>query len=56
MISERYASNTGCKPPLSDFSCDWDQYLEAKPNVKAWAEANPAMANKEKIRLGIHED
>ena len=50
------ASNGGCKPPLSDFLCDWDQYLEANPNVKAWAEANPAMATKERIRLGIPDN
>lgn len=41
-----------CMPPLSDYQCKWDQYLDANPNVKAWAEANPGMAEKEKIRLG----
>lgn len=48
-------SKVACKPPLSDFACDWNQYLNANPNVKAWAEANPVMANKEKIRLGASD-
>ena len=41
-----------CKIPLSDYKCDWSNYLDGNPNVKAWAEANPAMAEKERIRLG----
>ena len=41
-----------CKVPLSDYNCNWAKYLEANPNVKAWAEANPKMAEKEKIKLG----
>ena len=41
-----------CKIPLSDYKCDWSNYLDANPNVKAWAESNPAMAEKERIRLG----
>jgi len=41
-----------CKVPLSDYGCNWDKYLEANPQVKAWAEANPAIAEKEKIKLG----
>ena len=32
------------------------EYLKANPNVKAWAEANPAMADKERIRLGVNGD
>ena len=41
-----------CKTPLSDYKCDWRNYLEANPSVKAWAEANPVMAEKERVRLG----
>ena len=41
-----------CKIPLSDYGCSWGKYLEANPQVKAWAEAKPAMAEKEKIKLG----
>jgi len=44
-----------CKIPLSDYGCSWDKYLEANPQVKAWAEANPAIAEKEKLRLGAVE-
>ena len=45
-----------CKPPLTDYGCSWKEYLKANPNVKAWADANPAMANKERIRLGVADD
>lgn len=41
-----------CKIPLKDFGCSWSRYLEANPNIKSWAEANPNFAQKEKIRLG----
>jgi len=46
---------SSCKVPLSDYKCDWQKYLEANPNVKAWADANPAMADKERLRLGAVE-
>lgn len=42
-----------CKVPLSDYGCNWEKYLDANPSIKAWAESNPAMAAKEKIRLGV---
>ena len=45
-----------CKAPLTDYGCNWEEYLKANPNVKAWAEANPAMADKERIRLGVTGD
>ena len=45
-----------CKVPLSDYNCNWGMYLDANPNVKAWAEANPSMAQKEKIRLGATDN
>lgn len=49
------ATSATCKPPLSDFQCKWNKYLEANPSVKAWTEANPTMAEKEKIRLEASE-
>lgn len=39
-----------CSRVLKPFKGNWDDYLAANPNVKAWAEANPTMAEKEKIR------
>lgn len=45
-----------CKVPLTEYGCNWKKYLEANPSVKAWADANPAMAEKEQIRLGASED
>lgn len=45
-----------CGKVLKPFKCNWDDYLAANPNVKAWAEANPAMAEKEKIRQGALSD
>ena len=44
-----------CKVPLSQYDCNWGKYLQANPNVKAWAEANPTMATKERIRLGVSD-
>ena len=41
-----------CKRQLRDYNCSWSRYLDANPNVKAWATANPQSAKKEKIRLG----
>ena len=41
-----------CKVPLKDYKCSWSKYLEANPNIKSWAEANPKFAQKEKLRLG----
>lgn len=41
-----------CKTLLSDYKCNWSNYLDANPSVKDWAKANPALAEKERIRLG----
>ena len=45
-----------CGRVLRDYDCNYSAYLEANPSVKAWAEANPEMAAKERIRLGAHTD
>jgi hypothetical protein len=44
-----------CKKPVSDFGCSWANYLEANPNVRAWADANPDAAEKERLRLGASQ-
>jgi hypothetical protein len=44
-------TKASCRPPLSDYDCDWEKYLEANPNVKAWSIANPIMADKERIKF-----
>jgi hypothetical protein len=44
-----------CAPPVSGFGCSWANYLKANPRVRAWAEANPAMAEQERLRLGAHD-
>jgi|11BtaG_2_1085332.scaffolds.fasta_scaffold35081_1 hypothetical protein len=41
-----------CGRVLRDFKCNYDAYLEANPSVKAWADANPELAAKERTRLG----
>ena len=46
------AQGPQCKVPLSNFQCSWSKYLEANPSVKAWADANPDLAEKEKIKVG----
>lgn len=40
-----------CKKPVSDFGCSWSKYLDANPSIRSWALKNPAMADKEKLRL-----
>lgn len=37
---------------LKDYECNYDAYLDANPSVKAWADANPELAAKERTRLG----
>ena len=54
-LQSKSSTSTSCNQPLNDFDCSWSKYLDANPSVKAWAEANPAMADKEKIRLGASE-
>ena len=41
-----------CGRVLKDYECNYDAYLDANPSVKAWADANPELAAKEKTRLG----
>jgi len=41
-----------CGIVLQDYGCNYDAYLDANPSVKAWAEANPDLAEKERVRLG----
>ena len=41
-----------CGTVLRDYNCNYDAYLNANPSVKAWADANPEIAEKERIRLG----
>ena len=43
-----------CASVLRDFECNYDEYLQANPSVMAWAEANPLLAEKERIRLGAY--
>ena len=40
-----------CAVVLSEYDCNYDLYLEANPSIKVWAEANPDLAKKERIRL-----
>jgi hypothetical protein len=41
-----------CAGVLKPYSCSWNTYLEANPNVKIWAERYPTMVPAEKARLG----
>ena len=41
-----------CGRVLKDYECNYDAYLDANPSVKAWADANPELAAKERTRLG----
>ena len=45
-----------CGRVLKDYDCNYTAYLEANPSVKAWAEANPELASKERTRLGAYTD
>lgn len=40
-----------CHRALKEYRCSWSKYLEANPSVKAWAETNPSLAQKERLRL-----
>ena len=46
------AKQLNCGVVLKEFDCNYDAYLDANPSVKAWAEANPALADKERARFG----
>ena len=40
-----------CNFKLKKYGCSYDTYLEANPSMKKWAELNPEMATKERIKL-----
>ena len=40
-----------CSSELSNYGCSYNKYLEVNPSIKAWAKANPEMADKERVRL-----
>ena len=44
-----------CDRRVRKFDCSWEKYLDANPSVKAWAEANPEMAEKEKKKLRVKD-
>ena len=40
-----------CDFKLQKYDCSYDAYLDANPGMKKWAELNPGMASKERLRL-----
>jgi len=56
LASAKKEKEPECGRVLKPYKCNWDDYLAANPSVKVWAEANPAMAEKEKIRQGAVTD
>lgn len=48
---EAEAKRPKCHAKLVPFQCNWQAYLDVNPATKAWAEANPAMAEQERIKL-----
>lgn len=40
-----------CNFKLQKYDCSYDTYLEANPAMKKWAELNPDMAAKERLKL-----
>ena len=45
------AKKPRCNFKLEKYGCSFDAYLEANPAMKKWAELNPEMATKERIKL-----
>ena len=45
------AKGPKCNFKLHKYDCNYDSYLDANPSMKQWAELNPAMAEKERMRL-----
>ena len=41
----------GCHKRLQEFGCSYEAYLDANPAMKKWAELNPELAAKEKVKL-----
>ena len=48
---EAEAKRPKCSAKLAPFECDWNAYLGANPAIKTWAEANPAAAEQQRIKL-----
>lgn len=40
-----------CDPKLKNYGCSYSAYLEANPSVKIWADRNPDLVQKERLRL-----
>ena len=49
--NEAEAKRPKCDAKLVPYECNWNAYLNANPATKAWAEANPSMAEQERIRM-----
>jgi len=49
--AEQDAYRRRCGQVIRDYDCSYNKYLEANPSIKAWADANPEMARKERLRL-----
>ena len=45
-------TSVDCGRVLQFYKCNYEAYLDANPSVKAWADANPDLAAKERKRLG----
>ena len=45
-------TDLNCNRKIRSYGCSYSAYLDANPNMKAWANANPDLVSKEKIRLG----
>ncbi len=48
---EKTFDKAQCAVSIRVYNCSYNEYLEANPSIKIWAEANPDLANKERIRL-----
>ncbi len=49
--AEQNSDKFECGRVIKDYDCSYNKYLEANPSMQEWAEANPEMAHKERIRL-----
>ena len=45
------AKKPKCNFKLQKYECSYNTYLEANPSMKKWAELNPDMAAKERVKL-----
>ena len=45
------AKKPKCDFRLQKYDCSYNKYLEANPGTKVWADANPALVTKERIKL-----